>query len=164
MSENSFARWVQPIAERMRRTRAEIIEHARSLPADVWARPSQNAGWTYHDLLAHIADDTGKNLHAALRAVADGSDIAAELFDDIDARNARGVSARDSHSIEELIAEIERDGEQMQKLLANLREEDEARTQPELRGTFGEFLQNGLAAHDALHLAQLRIAVSAVRA
>ncbi len=158
MSRIKFASWVEPIAERMRGTRAEIVELARSLPADAWSRPSPNPDWTYHDLLAHLADDTNKNLHAALRAIADGRDIDAALFDDIDARNAAGVRDRRSHSIEQLITEIERDGDQMRRLLSEIREEDEHRTQPEIRGTFGSFLSDGLAAHDALHRDQLRTA------
>jgi hypothetical protein len=156
MTSLTFARWVEPIAERMQRTRASIVEFARALPAEAWALPSPNSGWTYHDLLAHLADDTDKNPHAALRAIADGRDIDRALFEDIDSRNAKGVVERRSHSIARLIEEIERDGGTMQRLLASIRDEDEHRTQPELRGTFGEFLRDGLAAHDALHLEQLR--------
>jgi uncharacterized protein (TIGR03083 family) len=158
-----FASWVEPIAKGMGRTRGEIIELARSLPDDAWSRPSPNAGWTYHDLLAHLADDTNKNLHAALRAIADGRDIDAALFDDIDARNAQGIRDRRSQSIAQLTAEIERDGEQMHKLLAEIREEDEHRTQREIKGTFGSFLREGLAEHDAWHLDELRTAMAASR-
>ena len=163
MTALRFAAWVEPIAERMRRTRAEIVELARSMPVDAWLRPSPNDGWTYHDLLAHVADDTDKNLHAALRAIANGRNIQAALWADLDERNTRGVMDRRAHSIEQLIAEIERDGETMQSLLAQLRSEDEHRTQPELHGTFGEFLREGLAGHDAAHLEQLRIATATSR-
>jgi hypothetical protein len=156
----TFAAWVEPIAERMRRTRMEIVALAYALPGSAWSRPSPNEGWTYHDLLAHLADDTDKNLHAALRAIVSGRDIDPVLWKDLDARNERGVTDRRSHSIEQLIEEIERDGEAMQSLLAQLRDEDEHRTQPELRGTFGEFLREGLAGHDAPHLDQLRTALS----
>jgi hypothetical protein len=158
-----FAPWVEPIAERMGLTRAEIVALARSLPDDAWSRPSPNEGWTYHDLLAHLADDTNKNLHAALRAIADGRDIGAALFENIDARNARGVLDRRSQSIAQLIAEIERDGERMQELLARIREDDEHRTQRELHSTFGTFLREGLAEHDARHLEELRTAMAASR-
>jgi predicted DNA-binding ribbon-helix-helix protein len=160
MTVRTFAAWVAPIAERMRQNRAEIVEFARSLPLEAWSHPSPNAGWTYHDLLAHLADDTEKNLHSALRAVASGRDIESALWDDLDSRNARGVSDRRSHSIEQLIAEIEHDGETMQSLLATLRAQDEHRTQAELHGTFGEFLRDGLAGHDAAHLQQLRTAAA----
>jgi uncharacterized protein (TIGR03083 family) len=155
-----FTPWVAPIAGRMARTRAAIIEVARGLPDEAWSRPSPNDGWTYHDLLAHLADDTEKNLHAAVRAVAAGRDIDPALWDDIDSRNARGVRDRRSRSIDELLAEIERDGEAMQELLTQIADEAEHRTQPEIRGTFGTFLRDGLAGHDAFHLAQLRTAVT----
>lgn len=163
MTGLKFASCVEPIAERMRRTREEIVELARSMPDDAWLRQSPNPDWTYHDLLAHLADDTGKNLHAALRAIGTGGDIDGALWDDIDARNARGVTERRSHSIEQLTAEIERDGESLQSLLAQLRSDDEHRTQNELHGTFGEFLRDGLAGHDAGHLEQLRTATATSR-
>ncbi len=163
MNTLNFASWVEPIAERMGRTRREIVEFARSLPDDAWSRPSPNDGWTYHDLLAHLADDTDKNLHAALRAIADSRDIDAALFDDIDARNARGVSDRRSLAIEQLVGEIEREGSEIQALLAALRDEDEARTQPQIQGTFGTFLRDGLAGHDARHLEELRTAMAVPR-
>jgi hypothetical protein len=151
---------VAPIAAEYRERRAALIAFVGALPAEAWSAPSPDAGWDCKDLLAHIAGDTGKNLHAGLRLIVAGEPLPDALFRDFDERNVRDVAERRERSIGELIAEIEADGEETQRLLALLPENIGDRHVAGLRGTLTEAL-GALAEHDAVHLAQLREATTA---
>jgi hypothetical protein len=59
MSALAFVAWVDPIATTYRERRAELVRFAGELPADAWSLPSPDDGWDCHDLLAHVAGDTG---------------------------------------------------------------------------------------------------------
>ena len=54
-TSRALTSWVEPIAARESESAALFVEVARSIPADLWARPSPLEGWTYKDLLAHLA-------------------------------------------------------------------------------------------------------------
>jgi hypothetical protein len=55
MTARTFAPWVAPIAEEIRAGRVEVARTARQLLPEHWNLPSPLAGWTYKDLLAHLA-------------------------------------------------------------------------------------------------------------
>jgi uncharacterized protein (TIGR03083 family) len=156
----TFAAWVEPIATQFRQARAELVAIARAMPEGVWEQPSPNEGWTYSDLLAHIAGDTDKRFLQALRTILarQSVDLAA-LRAGIDECNARNIEERRGRTIDELIAEIEADGEETQGLLARFTDADED-WQPEgLATTAGNALRGvspGLVIRE--HLAQLRAA------
>jgi hypothetical protein len=160
--QREFAGWVEPLAALYGANRTALVAYARSLPAGTWTLPSPDPGWTCKDLLAHVAGDTGQNLHAALRAIIAGGPVPPELFTDFDRRNARDVEERRGRSIEQLIDELVRAGEETQRLLAQLTEADARRHEPGLRGDLPDALR-ALASHDATHLEQLRAATSAHR-
>jgi len=159
MTERQFASWVEPIAALYGERRSRLVAFARALPADAWKLPAHESGWTCKDLLAHVAGDTGQNLHVALRAIIDGRAIAPELFEDFDVRNERDVEERRGRSVAELTAELVAAGEDTQQLLSRLTDGDEHRQEVGLRGTLAEALR-ALADHDAVHLEQLRAATS----
>ena len=162
MTQRRFASWVEPIAEAQHAARAELAQVARSLPGDAWEQRSPNAEWTYKDLLAHMAGDTDKNVHRALRMVLAGRRVAPAIFEDIDGQNARDIEARRERSVEQLIAEIEADGEELEELLAQLKDEDENRRQPDIDATLGDALRS-VSGHHARHLAELRTALGVGR-
>ena len=118
MTWRAFAPWVEPVAARLREGRAQIVELARSIPPEAWPRPSPNSGWTYRDLLVHLAVGDWV-CQTVLRAVVANErlDVAA-TFASVDAGNERLRQERASRSIEELIAEVEAEGEETQELLA----------------------------------------------
>jgi len=132
---------------------------SRALPPDAWTLNAHESAWTCKDLLAHLAGDTGQNLHVALRAIVDGRALPAALFADFDERNERDVEQRRSRSVAELIDELRAAGEETQRLLSLLSDDDEHRREAGLRGTLAEALR-ALAEHDAVHLDQLRAATS----
>ena len=162
MSANrAFTGWVEPIAALYRENRASLVVYARSLPYDAWARPSPDPGWTCKDLLAHTAGDTGQNLHIALHAILAGRAVPDELFTDFDGRNARDIRARRDRTVPQLIDELIAAGEETQRLLAQLTDEDERRHEPGLRGALPDALR-ALASHDTAHLDQLRAATPVI--
>ena len=160
MTDRTFASWVKPIVAQHREGRRELVELARSLPVDAWSRPSPFPGWTFKDLLAHVAGDTGKNALRLLRSVAVDQRVDQTLFDqiakDVDARNERDVVGRRERSVDELIAEIEADGEEWDELLARFAEEHKDLRQEGIPWSLGEALSRNPGGHQREHLAQLR--------
>lgn len=158
MKERTFAAWVEPIAKQLREGRNAVSELARAAPADLWDRPSGAEGWTCKDVLAHLAGDTHKVSAAVMRgAVADAS----ILDDNGDAANARDLEERRERSVDELIAEIEADGDEWQRLLSELGDRDADRHPPGFPLSVGEYLRL-LATHDLDHLDQIRTAFKVI--
>ena len=171
MMIGTFAQWVEPIARRDREGRAELLAFARSVPPEAWDRASPVEGWTCRDVLAHLASDTGKWFAYILRTVISGERLDPTRVGpgvDLDPINARGVAERRGHSIAELIAEIEADGEEHQELLSRLTDDHRDSPQAGYRTSFGQFLSDNPAGsrggHDREHLAQLRTALEKVNA
>ncbi len=164
MPERTFAGWVMPIAQRDREGRAALLAYARSALSNLWQQPSPVDGWQCRDLLAHIAGDTGKWFSHMLHAALDG-----QQFDptrvgpgvDIDAINKRDVEERRSRSVAELMAEIEADGEEHEKLLSRLTDDHKEFRLAEhmLRELLGGNRSGNRGAHDREHLAQMREAL-----
>jgi uncharacterized protein (TIGR03083 family) len=160
MTTRTFASWMEPISAQFRETRAELVGVARAMPDEAWELPSPNEGWTYKDLLGHVAGDTDKTFLRGLRAVVDRQPVDLATFTTgVDERNARDIEERRGRTIDELIAEIEADGEERQGLLARFTEADE-NWQPEgLPTTASNGLRGMAGDHDREHLAHLRAAL-----
>jgi uncharacterized protein (TIGR03083 family) len=149
---------VEPVAARLREGRSQVVELACSIPPAAWTRPSPNPGWTCKDLLAHLAAGDWA-VQTGLRAVVAHERLdLAQLRRDVDTANARLVGERAGRSIEELIAEVEAEGEETQALLARLEESDEQYTWENAPMTLGDFLPQ-FSQHDLYHLNQLRTAL-----
>ena len=162
MSARAFAPWVKPIAAQLREGRRQVIDFARSAPKQIWDRPSPLEGWTYKDVLAHLAGGNDQMLQKILRSVVAREQIDASILGlDTDAENARGVRERRPRPVQELIDELEADGEETQDLLSRLGEDDQELRQDSAPISLGQFL--GLVHaenHDMLHLQELRAALS----
>ena len=157
---HTFAPWVAPAAEKLRRDRDEVIAFARSVDPAAWSRPSNVGNWNCKEVLAHLAGGNDQILQQLLRAVAAGENVDPAIFSvDTDAENARAVAERSDWSIEALIYELVRDGDEIQDLLSSLDESHEHLKQ-NLPFTLGQFIQIvEHEGHDLLHLAQLREAL-----
>jgi len=149
---------VEPVAAQLRDGRRQILEVARAIPVEAGTRPSPNSGWTYRDLLVHLAvgDWVCQTLLSAVVAN-ERLDVAA-TFASVDAGNERLRQERASRSIEELIAEVEAEGEETQELLARLADADESRGQEDAPMSLGEYLRQ-FPGHDRAHLDELRTAL-----
>ncbi len=159
MTSRTFVSWVEPIAAKLRESRVQIVDVARTIPTEAWSRPSPNEGWSYKDLLAHLAGGDWM-CQKGLRAVVANEwlDTSASAIADYEGRNERFRREREGHSIEELIAEVEAEGEETQGLLARLTEADEGRRQEDIPMSEGEYLR-GFPGHDRRHLEELRTAL-----
>lgn len=161
MTTRTVAPWVEPIAASLADGRAQVIAFARSAPPDSWGRPSEVEGWTNKDVLAHIGRGNDQVLQKLLRSVVAGDRVDMAMFAaDTDEANARGVEERRERAIDELIVELEEAGEEIQELLAQLRDDDEHLRQEAPPFVLKGFLQFvAKEAHDLEHLAQLRAAL-----
>ena len=162
ITDRTFASWVEPIAEQIRESRAQVVGVAHQILAELWRLPSPLRGWTNKDLLAHLASSDASDLHIVLRAIITRERVDPALLSEPDARNARNVEERRGRSVEELIAELEADGEETQELLSQLGPGDENLRQDDIPMSLGEGLSNDPGGHDREHLAQLRTALESV--
>ena len=158
MTTRTFAAWVEPLAERFGENRRAVLDFARALPPQAWELASPLEGWTYRDILAHLGAGNYKSVQAVLRAVITRTPFDPALFADDNAQNARNVAERRGRSVDELIAELEADKEEIQDLLSQLKAEDEGLSQAGYDVTLGQALPF-FAAHDLEHLEHLRSAL-----
>ncbi len=160
MTERTFAPWVEPIATKLQESRTQIVEVARSIPEQAWTRPSPNQGWSYRDLLVHLAAGDWVS-QTVLRAIITNEPLnIGEIasLDWISQGNAERLNERTERTVEELVAEVEAEGDETQELLARLAEADESRTQEDAPLSLGDYLR-GFPGHDRTHLAELRTAL-----
>jgi len=157
MTTSTFAPWIEPIAAQLRGSRQEIVEVARTIPEGAWRRPSPDPGWSYRDLLTHLAVGDWV-CQAVLRAAVGGEPFDMTITTQLDERNAQMIKERRGRSLQELIAEVAAEGEETQELLGQLDEADEERRQEDAPMSLGEYLRF-FPTHDRDHLAQLRTAL-----
>ena len=166
MAERIFASWVEPIADRQRSDRAEVLAFARSLPEEAWSTPSGLEGWTCKDVMAHIGKGNDQLYQQLLRQVIAGGKIDTAIFRDVDtdAENAAGVEERRGLTPEEVVKEFEEAGEEVLDLLASLTEEHE-----HLRQEDPPFILKGFMdltdkeSHSIEHLKQLEAALEGTK-
>jgi len=137
MTSRTFASWVEPVNAKQADKAAEIVELARSIPSAAWELPSPLEGWSYKDLIAHLAsnDDMRYLLNCVIakeHADPDRFAIAgaAEL-------NAREIAERRDRTVGELIAEFEAQETDNQDLYSRLTEDDKDWTQDDIPWTLG---------------------------
>ena len=162
MTSRTFASWVEHIAAQEGESAAWIVEVARSIPADAWGQPSPIEGWTYKDLLAHLASND--DLRYLLRSVIarERADPSRFVIGGAAALNARDVGERRERTVEELITEFEAQEEETQELLAGLTADDKDYRQEDIPWTLGQALRaTEPAFHYQQHLEQLRTALEA---
>jgi uncharacterized protein (TIGR03083 family) len=159
-SDRTFAPWVEPIAKTLRESRAQVIRAAQEMFPEQWRMPSPLPGWSYQDVLAHLAVGDWV-CQTVLRAATANERLDMAAIADLDGTNERYRQERAGRSIEELIAELEAEGEETQALLSRLTEADEHRTQEDAPVSLGEYLRT-FPSHDQEHLAQFRQALDSV--
>jgi hypothetical protein len=149
---------VRPIAERWQRVTDYLIAIARGAEPSRWSNPSPYPGWTYKDLLAHLATGYAVRL-GHLRGLLEEGQLGPEP--DADAANAENIARHRESSPEALIQEMVRQRSEVRRLMGLLRPEHlEARTlvhrrgQPPQDGSFLEALQHWHE-HDLEHAADL---------
>lgn len=150
--------WVREIAKTLAADRRAVIEYARRQDANTWSAPSGVGVWTRRDVLAHLAGGNDQMIQTVLRAVTQGHALEPAMFDpDTDAENEQRVRERRRWADAQIIAELERDGAEMQELLAVLRPDHRDLPLPGGTMTLGGLLGFVLRErHDHEHLEQLK--------
>jgi len=159
VSSARLAAWVEPVAAALRKSRADIVEVARSVPSDAWARESPLPGWTYKDLLGHLAVGDWV-FQTIVGAVTREERVDLGVLNELDSRNAKYREERLDRSVDELIEETEKEGAETQALLTKLSDGDEGLKQEDAPMSLGDYLRL-FPSHDQDHLAQLRTALEA---
>lgn len=167
MTSHMFARWVEPMALQLRDGRRQIVEVAQAIPPDAWGQSSPVEGWTYKDVVSHLA--AGDVFHQiVISAVVDGGELDLRpVSGEREARTARILKERRGRTTHELIEEVESEGQETQNLLARLTDSHEVVEVYTSRSTgapmsLAEFVRV-FPMHDREHLAHLRSAREAVR-
>ncbi len=162
MTEHKYAAWVQPIAATLSADRQVLLNFVRSAPAEWWDLPSVVDGWTNHDILAHLAGGNDMLVQTLLRALTSGEVLDPDAFaPDTDAENASRIEERRAWSIAQLVAELQRDSDEVQAWLSKLKEGDRDLRPDGLGMTVGRFFRIVRDEHhDLIHLEQLRLSLS----
>jgi hypothetical protein len=140
---------VRPIAERWDRVTEYLVLVAQAVDSRKWADPSPYPGWTYKDLLAHLATGYAVRL-AQLRSLIDTGRLGPAP--DADSANAENIARHRESTPKALVEEMVRQRSEVRRLLGLLRPEHlQASTE---RGSFLEGLQH-FHEHDLDHAAEL---------
>ncbi|MEX2247910.1 MAG: DinB family protein [Dehalococcoidia bacterium] len=158
MSERTYATWVDPVASALADDRRELLEFATSASAAFWDQPSSVDAWTNRDILAHLAGGNDLLVQTLLGSLTAGETLDPKsLAPDTDAENARRVAERRVWPLPRLIAELERDHDEVLGWLSQLDEHDRDLRPEGLGMTVGEFFRIVQDEHhDLVHLHQLR--------
>jgi uncharacterized protein (TIGR03083 family) len=159
----TFESWVAPIADRYQSKRREVVAVARSVPDDAWDKPSPVEGWSFRDVLAHLAEGDVSVRHT-IQTVIDGGNLDFRAWNNgREERIARALRRGAPLAIPELISRALEDGEQTNRLLSKLTGAHEevlvitSRTDPRpmsLRAYLSAY------EHDEEHLEHLRPAIT----
>jgi uncharacterized damage-inducible protein DinB len=159
VTTRTFVAWVKPIATRLRESRRQIVDTARSIPAESWQRQSPMSDWSYKDVLCHLA--AGDFFcRAVVTAVVERMDLDLRPVSSArDVRNAAFINERRNRTIDELIAEVQAEGARTQELLCRLNEADQATlifvsNRDALPTTLSDYLAT-FSSHDVEHMRQL---------
>ena len=156
--EDNMEPRVRPVAERWDRVSEYLLGVADAVEPEGWGQPSPYPGWTYKDLLAHLA--TGYTIRLLrLRDLVEKGRLGPEPHPD--AANAENIARHRDSSPEAIVEEMVRQRSEVRRLLGLLRPEHlEVRTllhrpgQSPEDGPFLEALQRGNE-HDLEHAADL---------
>ena len=162
MTERQYAEWIAAYARQHTEDRRAVVDFARAAPEGSWTLPAGEGGWTRKDVLAHLAGGNDRMVQTVFLAAIEGRALApSDLEPDTDADNARGVAERRNWSVERLIDELERDGEELLDILARLSEDHRDVRPAGASWTLGDLaLLITNERHDLEHLRQIDQAAS----
>jgi predicted DNA-binding ribbon-helix-helix protein len=167
MTDRTFAPWVEPVAKQLREGRRDIRRTAEKFLPEMWTMPSPLEGWTFKDLLAHLASGDWVFQWMLRGALGEETfDMLERGFEYVNDGNAQRIAERKDTPVEALISEIDSEGEATQELLARLTSAVDVhkvvgRRQNGQDVTIEQWVQ-GFPAHDKLHGEQLKTALDNV--
>jgi hypothetical protein len=151
----------------MREGRFEVRRTAEKFLPEMWTMPSPLEGWTYKDLLAHLASGEWVFQTMLRQTLGIEKTLPAQAtLEFVNDGNAQRLSERKDTSVEQLIDEIATAGETTQELLSKLTDEIAPSTvawhRPNGEPVSLEQWISGFPQHDVSHGAQLKTALDNV--
>lgn len=153
--------FIPELGEKLRaniRAHEGFLRAAYSIADDAWGEEAPDCpGWTYHDILAHIASNEVRREARLRSALAEASDEELAAINDVDGWNATSVAERRDRSLRELADELAGGWRRILKTLARFKPEDLAK--PIILGNDAripgaEFIDR-MAIHTSRHAGQL---------
>ncbi len=167
MTNRTFLPWVDGPAKQMRESRVEGRRTAEKFLPELWTMPSPLEGWTYKDLLAHLASGEWvfQTMLRDVLGIEKGLPKQATI-EYVNEGNAQRLAERSNTSVEALIAEVTATGETTQELLSQLTDAVEPAMaiwrRPNGDPVTLEQWISGFPQHDVTHGAQLKTALDNV--
>ena len=155
-----FAPWIEAIAFDLHETRAAIARVAAAVPDARWSETSPVPGWTFKDLLAHLAVNHWMCQTLLAGLLADEARQFKPIANSslVEATDAVLLEEQCGRTVSELLNAVAVEGHETEAMLARLRDKDEARS-----GHGGLTITNYLREvidHDRMHLSQLNVATA----
>ena len=112
----------QALLDDLAAAHGEVLAAVSALRPEQLERPSANEGWSAKDTLAHLSSIEARS-RSSWELVLAGRPWPADA-PDLDTYNARSVEERRGWSAQDLIAELERTGEETRRFVERLQPED----------------------------------------
>ena len=142
MGDEDYGAWNARPRAMLAADRRAFIDYCRPAPREFSVEPSVVSGRTNKHILAHVAGGNDQLVQEVLCAATTSTELDPALANlDTDAENARRIDERLSWTVEALIAELARTGEEMSELLARRTEEESARRYKAIGTTVRRFLR-----------------------
>jgi hypothetical protein len=148
------------IKERFRliyRYREGFLRAVYSVAEHTWEEESGNPGWTYRDILAHVASNDLR-IQIRLRAVlGDRDEAELEALKEFDSWNERAVEERRGRSVRELVDELAATRHDTFRLLSHIRPDQLSAPITMSDGSTRNILEyiDGFTEHESVHAGQL---------
>ncbi len=153
--------FVPEIQSKMRRAvlaHEMFLRAAYSVADYAWDEESEGCpGWTYHDIVAHVASNEVRRETRLRSAMGEASDEELAAINDVDGWNARVVAERRGSSLRSLMDELTAGWYSITKTLSRFRAQDISRTVVLGRGQNTEVIEflKRMSAHTSRHAGQL---------
>ena len=148
------------IKERFRlmyRYREGFLRTVYSIAEDTWEEESGNQGWTYRDILAHVASNDLRIQTRLRTVIGDRDEAALEALNDFDSWNERAVEERRSRSVRQLVDELAANRHETFRLLSHVRPDQLSAPITMSDGSTRNVLEyiDGFTEHESVHAGQL---------
>jgi len=154
----SFCPEIERKMRRLEVSQEMFVRAAYSVADEAWGEESPACpGWTYHDIVAHIASNEVRRQTRLMSALGEASPEELDAINDIDGWNARVVADRREWTLRRLMDELASGWRGVLEVLSRFKSEDVARDVVLGNGqimTADEFLKR-MGAHTSRHAGQL---------
>lgn len=141
----------------MTRSREGFLRVVYSVADEAWDEQSADPGWTYRDILAHVAANDLRSQGRLRVVLGEGDEVDLQALNDTDNWNQRQVGERRGRSPRELVNELVANRRETLRLLSNLEPHHLSVTVGRADGSTPSVLDylDMFGEHESMHAAQL---------